>query len=72
MCKRCQMLLDEAISKLNAAENRFNFLTDRNEIDKAILELEVARMAVDIVIGRARDGNCDEIYENVQELGRQL
>ncbi len=49
-----------------------SFLTDRNEIDKAILELEAARMAVDIVIGRARDGNCDEIYQNVQELGRQL
>lgn len=68
MCKRCRMLLDEAICKLNAAENRFNFLTDIIEIDKTIFELEVAKMAVDIVIQRAREGNCEEIYANVQEL----
>jgi hypothetical protein len=68
MCKRCHLLLDEAICKLNAAENRFNYLTDKNQIDKAILDLEVAKMAVDIIIQRARDGNCEEVYANVQEL----
>lgn len=69
MCKRCQELLDEAIYKLNAAENRFNYFTEPNDIDKAILELEVAKMAVDIVIKRARAGNCKEIDSNVQEIG---
>lgn len=68
MCKRCQELLDEAIAKLNAAENRFNYFNEPGDIDKAILELEVAKMAVDIVIKRAREGNCKEIYSNVQEI----